>query len=408
MPITNIQRIYYPFGCAVCLKAEPNIKRCSNCKLAAYCSKTHHISDWEYSHKHFCKAVSACNRNFTPKISNFEEWTNYRIGRQYILENMLKRDLSPQEILMNHFSPVCVVCFSIRNLFCCPLCFNVAYCSKEHQLGDMERHRKHCATFKLGLLTDQYINFKGLLDEEFDPMDRKPLTCTKDILKYIKHSVCNLKHEYLTEQQELLAVDIVKVERLTLGLNLLHALNLVKCTKQLLIIHIVGASDLELESNWGVITEILANWLNISYVAYHLIGPDIKSVLYKPTKSAKYEVHFHSNFYHEICNEIDKPDLIAAFNCGLHEFEREHGNPWLKSIPELLHHPYIPLLLTSFTKTELIRDKKIISDLNYKLNVILDVEKNPFAFLKPLRDWLSLKEPIFYRCNYLHIVQKLD
>ncbi|KAK9721955.1 MYND finger [Popillia japonica] len=407
MVVLNNSQIYYPYGCIICLKSDPNIKRCSNCKIVAYCSKNHQISDWKFSHKYLCKAITACATKFSPTINNFEEWTNYRIGRLHILENQLKRGLNSQEMLMNQFSPVCVVCFSRENLFSCSTCLNVSYCSKDHQFKDLENHNKHCDSLRLSLITDQYINLKGLPDVEFTPIDTNIISCTKDILKYVKCFDLNMGYNFLTEQQEFLALNIIKAERITLGLNLLYTLNLTKFNKENLIVHIVGASDLESESNWSVITQILSNWLNLSHITYHLIGPDLSKPSH-PKKFPNYEIYFHSNLYHDILPKIPKPDLIAAFNCGLHEFEHSPGNPWASSIPKLLHYKNIPLLLTSFTKTELIRDKNLLMNLNFKLNVIRDIEKNPFAFLKPLRDWLWIDEPVFYRCNYICVIQKVD
>ncbi len=101
-------------------------------------------------------------------------------------------------------------------------------------------------------------------------------------------------------------------------------------------------------------------------------------------------------------NEFKKPDLVCAFNSGIHEAElMNKENSWKPALEWILQHN-VPLLVTSYNAEEAELDQKYIEKLGGK--VTLSHQLNPFRSLHPIREPTSTNQ--FYFLNYyLHLVR---
>ena len=124
---------------------------------------------------------------------------------------------------------------------------------------------------------------------------------------------------------------------------------------------------------------------------------------FKLEKSMRYETH--KVLYKDYCNSkaFKKPDLIACFNCGFHEFEGEN-NTWNKSLQFLVRDRNVPLIFTSYTSSEAIKDLNLIKNVKTDLKILSKAEPNPFRSHRPFRDFEGVDGDIFYSHNYYSIV----
>ncbi|XP_071052736.1 putative protein MSS51 homolog, mitochondrial [Onthophagus taurus] len=405
----NNVKIFYNQACLICLKASPTIKRCSKCKIAAYCSHEHQCFDWRSFHKPFCRIIRKCKIKLEDFKGNFEDFCNFKVALQIAWKTDLNRELYVHEEMMTLHPRVCSVCFTTKDLYCCEKCLNVCYCSKEHEEEDYKKHNKYCNELRLGLITDQYLRTRDITYVEFEPVDNNELKCCKDIQKHLQTSVHEVLYDYLTLEEKGEALQIAKTLCVVLGLNILHALKVTKTIKSDLIIHIVGADLNELLTDWLLATKIIRHWIPEidGTIKYYFIGPAMldQNIQQQNTNEDKIIIKYFGSKYHDIIDILEKPDIVFAFSCGLHEFAGLPEDQWKLSIPTLIHYEDVPVVLTSYTKNEMIKDKEILANAENNIEVIMDICENPFSSIKSCRDWNS-KEPVFYMCKYMFIAKK--
>jgi hypothetical protein len=206
-------------------------------------------------------------------------------------------------------------------------------------------------------------------------------------------------------------------ELLTCPLTLIYALEKLKTSfKKNLVIHVVGAGAFECTflQKWEVILHCLPQ---LSCVCIVFIGPEIEEGLETTCalcvncqeKGRELRAHFQSGkLYHQYATSETflMPDVIAAYNCGLHEYEGTSTDAWLPSIPFLVKFDQTPLILTSYTNDEAYKDvARILDCCKDGLTVYLKCAKNPFASKHPYRDWGSDISDVFFQNNFITLVK---
>lgn len=136
-----------------------------------------------------------------------------------------------------------------------------------------------------------------------------------------------------------------------------------------------------------------------------------------------------------------QPSLIVAFNCGFSEYAHCNknsveaiaetiedclsinaelkstkssscNNTWFEGLSKLLLNFNTPIIFTSFTKLEANFDYGYLLSVAQQqqtfqiaLKRLLDITKNPYRDLRPLRNWqLSNEDEIYYRNGYIQAV----
>lgn len=186
--------------------------------------------------------------------------------------------------------------------------------------------------------------------------------------------------------------------------------------KKILTIHLVGADIIELSWDWNVVFEIIFHWVkDLEKLYFVLIGPELDSskslknndnelCMHCKERKVKATCSYYSKMYHEVVCDLDKPDLVVAFNSGLHAYDE---NCWGESISLLTKYSDVPLLLTAYTSKELQCDVDIVLKSSSKdLKVIIEPQRNPFSCIRPMRDFNTLNVPIFYVNGYIAIFTK--
>lgn len=419
-----MQRTFYNTACGVCLFTGPDLKYCSRCKIMPYCSKNHQSQDWIF-HKSLCNAIkrTAKYEPLTP-FSSFREYCIHRLTQNMRWVQALGRKLEVWEKYMWMFPRVCVYCFSKENLFPCPNCYCVSYCSVEHRKIHHRYHSENCAELRLGLEIDRFF-LKNLpiplykIDHMEDEKDKFP----EDYDKYFIPSP-EIEVEFTNEHENV--VNILKRESTIIGATLIHAFERAQLVenrqskKESLLIHVVGASLNEGRCNWGLNSELIFHWItNLKNIHFILIGPetegDIAPVSIKTDMCLKcsegekaFVLEYHQKFYHEIIDSLPKPDMVAVFNCGLHEYETdEEMDYWQPSIRCLVQNTEVPLMLTSLTKSEMDSDLNRITSLDVQLQFIVENKKNSFCGRRPCRNWMHDKKAVFYNDERISILKAI-
>lgn len=111
------------------------------------------------------------------------------------------------------------------------------------------------------------------------------------------------------------------------------------------------------------------------------------------------------------CPEYCVPNIVAAFNCGFHEFHQQpEKETWAKSLPFLTKHTGVPLIFTSYTYTEAGRDLELVQKASSSAQQPLKVEvakmRNPFRSFRPVRDFEYDNDcDVFYSNQYFSVVR---
>jgi splicing suppressor protein 51 len=145
------------------------------------------------------------------------------------------------------------------------------------------------------------------------------------------------------------------------------------------------------------------------------IGPEIEQGLETvcilcadcQQKGRELGTHFQTGIlYHQYASSETflLPDIIVAYNCGLHEYEG-NSDTWLQSLPFLVKFDHIPLIVTSYTSDEAYKDiARILDCRKDTLTVYLKCSKNPFASRRPFRDWDSENSDVFFQNDFISLV----
>lgn len=392
---------FYNSICHVCKEyKEGRLKRCGSCKFVAYCSKEHQISDWK-NHKQICRLLKKGNNVVNIDINcGYDRWRIYRTRLQFYLTQNLGREMELHENQMWMFPRACAVCYCKENLMDCENCLCVAYCTKEHQESNKEVHSLVCPELKLCLdydcfnLKHKEINIK--LKEIDENLERLPqiIQHCMEIITDMSNCTDSLQKIYRTDIFTTILTIIYGLEKT----KLLEFRNL-KLSD--LVVHIVGADISELSLDWNLNFLFLNKWIkNLNTCKLIFIGPDCESIQISHHCN-NISIQIVNKYYHDVEN-LDEPNVIVALNSGLHEFQFDKNqDTWMKSLNKLINND-APLVLTSYTRQELEDDLKRFEFFPKK--TILNIQKNPFSNIRPLRDWDSKEYAPFYVNGYIAII----
>lgn len=410
---------YHPSVCHVC-KSRTDLSVCGNCKSISYCSKAHQSFHW-HEHKKICTLISYTDEMYTVEMQNqYQDQSDYFNMIRNEWQKKLKRELYFYESEMLFYRKFCVIC-NVRN---CPLgcknCASVFYCSIEHQQEHREKHLLYCGCLKLKLdilihNSKRKNSSSFIISDQYFKDDFKHLPPTQ-----VKMFSIICAESYLVFQQELdfldsfVVIDIfVPILNILFGLQKGRVLKDRMLPKNNLLVHIVGADQIELSWNWDFIFEFMYHWIkNLKKLNIILIGPELQrwshnSSIQLPTycktcqkNTVNANCFTTSKYYHDVVNGLGKPDIIVAFNCGIFA-----SSSWIPSIGSLTKFPGVPLLLTDYTLTYLKDDLEVIRNCSKRgIEVLLSPEWNRFSCVTPERN-LDIKNcPTVHRNGYITIL----
>ncbi|KAG5883228.1 hypothetical protein JTB14_011420 [Gonioctena quinquepunctata] len=407
--------------CHVCKKQNETLKTCSTCKAIAYCSREHQKIDWK-KHKELCSIISNTNHLFDNfSVKTYEDFVKMKKTSYLLLKKKLQRNLYAYEEQMCMSPRVCEFCFFRKVTTYCEICRNVSYCSEEHKKSHRDQHKKHCEELKLSLELDLKSYYSELSSVDVTEKD------FSNSLKVLPNSLNDLIHLYddsLSISKDDIEI-IRKSELIAPAATILYGMEasgfLIDRTylKNTLTIHIVGADVNEMSLLWKIMSELPFHWVrNLKSLEYIVIGPELghngttekfKNQLCFSCKlrEAKTRCTFHTQLYHNIVDMLEKPDLVVVFNSGLHEFKDDpKNNLWKDSIPSLLKYPGIPLILTAYTSDEIAEDIALLEKDISNVKVISPPHRNPFSNMRPLKNFDSQNEPVYYLNGHIAVLLK--
>jgi len=206
----------------------------------------------------------------------------------------------------------------------------------------------------------------------------------------------------------------IQSEYLTRPLTLLHGLQILNYVlkSDSLIVHVIGANFIELETakSWEILLHLISGITSVKII---MIGPELphESITTKicnscvtQRKELLFEIHsvLYKDYMHS--SLFVKPDLVIGFNTGIHEEIAYPEETWTPSIQTLAKQNY-PLILSCYTRVEAEKEAARINTILKNEMKYIYSEKNPFASLRPYRDYET--EDLFYQNNYMIIYSNL-
>ncbi|XP_043252939.1 uncharacterized protein LOC122397683 [Colletes gigas] len=410
--------------CAVCL--EQSTVFCDYCQMVSYCS-TEHRTQGLGVHRDLCEPLKEIRSSISTMLTgesderlDAEQYRIYRLQLLAILESEIGRPLKLWEKEIVLYPRVCRICCSfLEDPVCCTRCSMESVC-KDHD----KEHEKWCKEFQVlrRCLVLQYRH--GYADPRLpNALEESPL----ELLDYNFDDLMRRVYEDCPYYREMDSYTYATLSHLcTIPLTALYSMQ-VACpewsTKTECTVHVVGA-EFQFEGvNLQVWEKLFLHFLpNLKTLRVLLVGPELrlpsgvianllsKVKLCSVCKSSKRSVTvlFRQEWiYHELVrNEhVDEPDLICAFNPGLYRSTGFAGeDTWPETIREFCKSS-VPVVVTSYTADEIhweITRIKSISD----VDVLLEPRRNPFASVKPDRNFVSDDtNPLIYKNYYVTVVK---
>lgn len=409
--------VFYGSLCHLCKQHTVDLKRCAACKMVAYCSKKHQKMDWPI-HKEICRVIKNSNLVTYTSGRNLRKWRRYRSSLRLLWQMELERDLLPYESQMWMFPRVCSECLTKTNdLKDCPKCLCVAYCSTEHEQSQKSVHERYCEQLKLCLKADLYLMFKIEIPKEtYMPHSDEKIQFPENMDTVMRRCY---GETYLGDFTESHLVYVLNTDYLSCVATVAFVLDRFKLYKENMVVHVVGAAGHEALTDWSSASRTLFHCFPvIKSVEWILVGPE---AFYYPlfdqelrcsscsARQKRHAVKAHRKRYEEVIDILPPPDLVVAFNSGIHEFIGGEEDTWDSALSSLLRFTGVPLLLTAYTEFEIEEDSQRISD-NVSTNVLLGAQMNPYRSLRPSRDWhnddASATVAVFYRDSYIAVLEK--
>lgn len=419
----------FVFSCSMCLvcmsTSEPELL-CEKCKMVSYC-KMEHLNENRSSHGPLCEVMcqefGGADGFSAAKDASPEIYRLFRIKLIDMVETKIRRplDLWEREIIL--YPRVCRTCRKIGpDLTRCEDCTLDFYCH-DHA----SEHAKWCKDFQVyrRILRMQHVH--GYARPNFPDITRKScylvesLNFDKLLLDMFDYNVNYRRIDAHTYASMSLSA--------TAPLTALFALQKTLddwMSRESLKIHVVGA-EFQFEcSSLRVWEKLFIHFLpKLKNLELEFTGPELRlpgapiELLSRvvPCRRCKNDkrcivVRFNEGkLYHEISESAGAAtppaDLICLFNPGLYRETGYDGNDtWPKTIQRFCRAK-VPVVVTSYTEIEIPRDIQRIQSIA-KVEIILEPQKNPFASIKPDRNFVSDDiVPLMYKNYCLSVVKGL-
>ncbi|XP_013148417.1 PREDICTED: intracellular protein transport protein USO1 [Papilio polytes] len=428
------RKVYLSSVCHICRKdLKRNRVPCKFCNLLFYCSQKHKDEDWP-RHQSLCFAVSTIVHLKDQKhiYSDTRNVTgqNYRFIRMQMIlscEKVLKRKLLPweQEALLYPRMCADVTCREWRQtkLMDCDGCGQVSYCieNPEHL---PTAHKRWCKPYSLYQKLVLHQQEHGRLEPRL-PSKVMTYYSIPDKLNEVLASIYEEKID-MSDVQYAALTQLASAPLTVAFCHQLHrhAVDATTVTvnghnkRSTFTVHLVGA-ELQLEADnlgkWEVFLLHLKPGLKELRVA--LVGHDLNAanlpldllakirscencrvnkrrVLFSFQDKKSYQEYWASD-------DFIIPDIVCAFNPNIHRSSLYNGVELWSSTINCIFKLKIPFLITSSTIKELKNDLEAIkknTEVDY--NVVSEVKLNPFASVRPDRNFITDDEsPLLFK-NY--------
>ncbi|XP_043237867.1 microtubule-associated protein futsch-like [Amphibalanus amphitrite] len=423
--------VFTAHACHVCKRLhtkQHRLKSCGSCRLVAYCSAEHQRAHWPM-HRALCKVITRRVRYLGTdhiyrealNVPSPEQWKKIRFKHMAVCEEMLGRPMEAYEKEMFLYPRACDTCHETNpeKLHTCANCHSVSFCSEDHL---RKNHSKYCKDLRTLLDIHSYQNSHGVCEP---PLPDTVLSEYEMLPPHIRE----LLVVSLLGPQRAMALGPVPLTVLTdyasYPLTLLFALQNIPVAEEVhisqrteLTVHVVGAehaTDCHPLGRWGSFLLHLLPRLRRLHVVF--IGLELEAAGGRPgvtqhdftsaaCRAAGRRLTCElqpSTAYHTYCRspQFRPPDVIAAFNAGLHRFAgHERRDTWRETIPYLVRDG-VPLVLSGYTLLECPQDVARIEQ-EQKVDVLLPPRKNPYRSTRPQQNFLNEHEaPVVFKNQYV-------
>lgn len=405
--------------CLICMKQSREI--CEYCGLVSYCDDKHKKKDWP-RHRGLCRVLAeVCaakgGLSLLPELTP-NDYRVYRLKLLEIVECRLGRQLELWEREIVLYPRVCYSCrYFSKALKCCTSCGIGLFC-ENHNDG----HGEWCREFRIfrRVLYMQHEN--GYINPEIpDTFQRNPLHLPDNFDSLMARLYDNSAYYRSMDCYTYCSLSHIS----TIPLTTLYSTQ-ISCKNwealDAFVVHVIGA-EFQFECiNLHVWEELFLHFLpNLRNLRLMFVGPElnlptipldlltaVKLCSACKLSDRRVNVSFHpGQFYHDFfrSEQFIKPDLVCLFNPGLY---RETGfkdrDTWPETIKEFCK-TQVPVSVTAYTKHEIPREVIRIKSVA-NVETILEAQRNPFASIKPDRNFVSDdSEPLIYKNYYIAIVK---
>ncbi|XP_034933864.1 uncharacterized protein [Chelonus insularis] len=412
--------VYVSNLCLTCMNTCTEEIQCNNCKMVFYCSEIHKEQN-KKDHENLCRVLTkVCGgmKGFSlAKSLPPDLYRSFRIKTIDVVEALMERrlDLWEREIIL--YPRICRTCKKVGDdLSYCLDCEIDFYCSNHQQ-----EHKKWCKDFqvfkKILLMQHQH----GYIDPDVPVVfykEARKLPFNFDFLIYSMYE--NSPSYRRIDCYTYASLSYIATAPLTALFALQKSIDDWKL-KEDLVIHVIGA-EFQFEcASLRVWEKLFLHFLpKLKRLFIEFTGPELylpqlppdllgRIKMCRRCKSAKRKINVSFNaqqLYHNTENKKNA-DLICLFNPGLYRVTGFDGtDTWPQTIKKFCYAK-VPVVVTSYTEFEIPRDIERIKSI-CDVEVLLEPQKNPFAAVKPDRNFVSDDVvPLMYKNYCISIVKGL-
>lgn len=429
--------VFMAHACHVCKQLHSKhyrLKSCGNCRLVAYCSPQHQRAHWPL-HRDFCKIVTKYARRMgvehiyedAHNVINEDKWKEIKYNHMNKCEELLGRPLETNEKEMFLFPRTCQTCHETHseNLRTCADCHSVSFCCQQHLRPN---HNKYCKNLRLLVEINRYQNKHGICNpplpekilENYEqlPSDIRELLTVRMFGPRRAHQLGNVELAVLSDHA---SYPLTLLYAMQNGANIGDGPPL--ADRQSLLVHVVGAeSGIECDNivKWDAFLLRLLPALRTLHIIFLGLGLEAcgnsgtlatseytSDICQRAGKQMICQFQPHTA-YHDFCRgpEYCRPDIVCAFNAGLHRFAgHESRDHWRQSL-EYLVGQQVPLVITGFSlfdvQQDVARVKEVQQVQKQECSVLIPPIKNPYGSKRPLMNYLKdHDDPLVYRNQYV-------
>ncbi|XP_044590026.1 uncharacterized protein LOC123268743 [Cotesia glomerata] len=415
-------RVFYVCNlCLVCMNICTTGVKCNNCGMVFYCTENHREED-KSKHSELCCALSRVCKGMEgfslAKSLPPDLYRSFRMKTIDVVERLIRRrlDLWEREILL--YPKICRSCKKIEtDLTCCCNCGIDFYCNNHK-----DTHDKWCKDFQVFRKILWMQHQHGYVDPDVPVVFYKQphiLPDNFDLLMYQMHD--NSPVYRRIDCYTYASLSYISTAPLTALFAMQKSIDGWQ-SKEEMVIHIIGA-EFQFEcAALRVWEKLFLHFLpKLKKLHLEFTGPELylppqlpcellgKIKMCRRCKLAKRKIYISFNdqkLYHN--TEDKKPaDLICLFNPGLYRETGYDGtDTWPLTIKKFCQAK-VSVVITSYTEFEIPHDIQRIKSI-CGVKILLEPQRNPFAAVKPDRNFVSDDVvPLMYKNYCISIVKGL-